>query len=118
MQSLSTLQGTFLALALNPEVLRKAHEELDAVVGRDRLPSFSDRSSLVYINAIITESLRYHNALPLGAPHRTVNDDEFRGYFIPAGTVVQANVWYAASRSADIQVRRLKPSTRAQGLFS
>ena len=74
-------------------MLKKAHEELDAVVGRDRLPDFSDRSSLVYVNAIITESLRYHNVLPLGAPHRTIDDDEFRGYYIPAGTVILPNIW-------------------------
>ena len=108
---MSTLQGTFLALALNPEVVRKAHEELDAVVGRDRLPTFSDKPSLAYVNAIIAESFRYHNALPLGAPHRTINDDEFHGYFIPAGTIVQSNVWYVVPDSPSSRVVGLNRST-------
>lgn len=78
---------------MNPHVLTKAHAELDAVVGPDRLPDFGDKDALPYINAIITESLRWHNVAPLGLAHCTVADDEYRGYFIPAGTIVQANVW-------------------------
>ena len=88
--------GTFLGVSLHPEVLRKAHAELDAVVGPHRLPDFGDRDSLPYINAIIKESLRWHSALPIGLPHANVTDDEFRGYFIPAGTILIANTWYVA----------------------
>ncbi|KAJ2985134.1 hypothetical protein NUW54_g10252 [Trametes sanguinea] len=89
----STAEGFFLAMALHPEVQRKAQAELDAVVGPHRLPDFSDRESLVYINALVKESLRWHNVLPLGVPHRTIQDDEFHGYFIPKGTLVTPNVW-------------------------
>ena len=97
-------------------MVRKAHEELDAVVGRDRLPTFSDKPSLAYVNAIIAESFRYHNALPLGAPHRTINDDEFHGYFIPAGTVVQSNVWYVVPDSPSSRIVGLTDSTLFAGL--
>ena len=93
----ATLEGLFLALSLHPEVLRKAHSELDEVVGPDRMPDFGDRDSLVYVNAIIKESLRWHAALPFAVPHATVADDEFRGYFIPAGTTLIPNTWYVAS---------------------
>ena len=81
---------------LYPEVLRKAHAELDTVVGPHRLPDFSDKDSLPYVNAVIKESMRWHSALPLGVPHATVADDEFRGYFIPAGTMLIPNTWYVA----------------------
>ncbi|KAI1782834.1 cytochrome P450 [Ganoderma leucocontextum] len=90
---LATLLGMFSGVSLRPEVLRKAHAELDAVVGPHRLPDFGDRDSLVYINAIIKESMRWHSVLPVGVPHATVSDDELRGYFIPAGTVLIANTW-------------------------
>ena len=86
----------FSGIALHPEVLRKAHAELDAVVGPHRLPDFSDKDSLPYVNAVIKESMRWHSALPLGVPHATVADDEFRGYFIPAGTMLIPNTWYVA----------------------
>ncbi|KAH9851712.1 cytochrome P450 [Lenzites betulinus] len=90
--TVSTLEGFFVALALYPEVQKKAQAELDAVVGPDRLPDYNDRDKLVYVNAIIKETLRWHNVLPM-ITHRTVEDDEFRGCFIPAGTTILVNVW-------------------------
>jgi len=45
-------------MVMYPHVLLKAHEELDRVVGRDRLPEFSDRPLLPYIDAILKETLR------------------------------------------------------------
>ncbi|KAI8994215.1 CyP450 monooxygenase [Trametes punicea] len=89
----STAQGFFQAMALHPEVQRKAQAELDKVVGSRRLPDFSDRKALVYINAIVKESLRWHNVVPLGVAHKTTEDQELHGYFIPAGTTVVPNVW-------------------------
>lgn len=86
----------FLAMSLYPEVLKKAHSELDTIVGPRRLPDFDDYGSLVYIQAIVKECLRWQNVLPLGVPHSTIADDEFHGYFIPAGTVLIPNVWYAS----------------------
>lgn len=82
-----------LGVSLSPEVLRKAHAELDVVVGPHRLPDFGDRESLVYINAIIKEALRWHTVLPIGIPHAIVADDEYHGYFIPSGTMLIANTW-------------------------
>ncbi|KAI0763594.1 cytochrome P450 [Trametes elegans] len=91
--TVSTMQGLFLALSLHPDVQAKARAELDAVVGAHRLPDFDDRESLVYIDAIVKEALRWHNVLPLGVSHRIVNDEELQGYFLPAGTTVVTNVW-------------------------
>ena len=91
---MATLQATFLALSLNPQVQMKAQAELDSVVGSSRLPDFGDRESLVYVNAIVKESFRWFTVTPLGISHRTIQDDEFQGYFIPAGTVLTANIWY------------------------
>ena len=93
LQTTARLQATLLALSLYPKVQKKAQAELDAVVGPNRLPDFGDRDSLVYINAIVKEALRWFTIVPLGMPHRTLEDDEFRGYFIPAGTTVYGNVW-------------------------
>ena len=62
------MQALFLALALYPEVQRKAQAEIDAVVGSHRLPDFEDRPSLHYINAIVKELMRWHLILPLCTP--------------------------------------------------
>jgi cytochrome P450 len=50
----------FLAMTLHPEVQRKAREEIDRVVGTYRLPTFSDRESLPYVEAVVKESFRWH----------------------------------------------------------
>lgn len=94
MQSSNTLLAVFSALAMYPEVLKRAQAELDAVVGLERLPDFGDQESLVYVNAIVKEALRWHPVLPLGIPHRTIADDVLDGYFVPAGTMILTNVWY------------------------
>ena len=93
LQTYSTIQGIFLALSLYPEVQRKAQAELDSVIGPHRLPDFEDRESLVYINAIVKESIRWHNVVPVGVGHCITEDDEFQGYFLPAGAVLVPNVW-------------------------
>ena len=46
-----------LAMGLWPEVQRKAQEELDAVVGHDRLPTYADIARMPYLNAIYLETL-------------------------------------------------------------
>lgn len=53
-------------MATYPDIQKKAQAELDAVVGRYRLPDFDDRDSLPYINAIVKESMRWNQVLPLG----------------------------------------------------
>ena len=93
-QTFSSFLAMFLTLSRDTNILKKAHAELDATVGRDRMPDFGDRDNLPYVNAIVSESLRYHSILPLGLPYCTLEDDEYHGYFIPAGTVILANVWY------------------------
>jgi hypothetical protein len=56
----------FLALALFPQVQRRAQAEVDVVVGRDRLPTFDDRPRLSYITALCKELLRWQMVTPIG----------------------------------------------------
>lgn len=80
-------------MVLNPEVMKRAQEELDRVVGKDRLPDLSDRANLPYIDAMIKEVLRWGPPLPISLPTRVIQDNVYRGYFIPAGATVIQNVW-------------------------
>lgn len=62
-----------LAMVLHPEVQARAQEEIDKVVGHDRLPDFSDRENLPYVRAMILEVLRWKPVVPLGkSVHRIV----------------------------------------------
>jgi hypothetical protein len=74
-----------------PHIVRAAQKELDNVIGKDRLPTFSDEPNLPYIRAIIKETQRFRPVAAQGFPHATSKDDEYRGYLIPAGTTVFAN---------------------------
>ncbi|KAJ7088893.1 cytochrome P450 [Mycena belliarum] len=86
--------GTFvLGMLANPEVQQKAQAELDSVIGAGNLPDFKDQEMLPYVSAIAKEVLRWQNVTPIAIPHYVPVEDEYRGYRIPAGSVVIGNVW-------------------------
>ncbi|KOS22826.1 Fumitremorgin C synthase [Escovopsis weberi] len=89
----TALNNIILACLLHPEVVRAAHEELDRVVGADRMPDFSDEPNLPYIRAIAKETLRWRASTKIGTCHATTQDDWYRGYFIPKGSVIVLNWW-------------------------
>ncbi|TFK74232.1 cytochrome P450 [Pluteus cervinus] len=82
-----------LAMAIYPDVQRKAREEILALTGGERLPVHEDRDSLPYLEAVYRELLRWRPVVPLGVPHSSTEDDYYKGYFIPKGSIVMANVW-------------------------
>ncbi|KAI0069200.1 cytochrome P450 [Artomyces pyxidatus] len=90
--TVSAVHTLYLAMTLYPETQRKAQAEIDAVVGSDRLPTFSDRPNLPYVEALFSETLRWGTVAPLGVPHIVSADDIHDGYFIPKGTVVMTNI--------------------------
>ncbi|KAJ3552786.1 hypothetical protein NM688_g3970 [Phlebia brevispora] len=82
-----------LMMVLYPDVMRRAQAELDAVVGRERLPTLADEDSLPYVAAIVRELLRMWPVAPLGLPKATSEDDWYNGYFIPKKLVrIQARL--------------------------
>ncbi|OBZ65325.1 O-methylsterigmatocystin oxidoreductase [Grifola frondosa] len=99
--SISVTRTFFLAMTLYPEVQKKAQAALDAVLGPHRRPNFSDRDSLPYIEALVKECFRWQLVGPLGFPHSNTMDDEYKGYFIPKGSIIMANAW-AFSRDPTI----------------
>ncbi|KAK1466422.1 hypothetical protein CCUS01_01272 [Colletotrichum cuscutae] len=88
-----TVYGFIQAIIVWPEVQRKAQEEIDRVVGHDRLPTVDDYLNLPYIRCCIKESLRWMPTVFLGVPHAAVRDDVYMGYNIPKGATVINNVW-------------------------
>lgn len=72
-------------MAMNPEILKKAQDEIDTVTGLSRLPGFEDRSALPYCEAVYREVMRIRPVAPLGVPHAASEDDIYEGYFIPKG---------------------------------
>ncbi|KDR69688.1 hypothetical protein GALMADRAFT_215050 [Galerina marginata CBS 339.88] len=103
-KTLASLMSAVIALVTDPVIQARAQAELDTVVGHARLPDFSDRENLPYIQCIISETFRWGVTTPVGkcsvishgVPHRVTEDDEYNGYFIPKGTTIVANAWFAS----------------------
>jgi hypothetical protein len=92
-----------MAVMLHPEIQIRAQEDIDAVTGRERLPTFEDRPRLPFVDAICKEVLRWRPVLPLGefisdvsiayskasraaaVPHAATEDNVYEGFFIPKG---------------------------------
>ncbi|THU87630.1 cytochrome P450 [Dendrothele bispora CBS 962.96] len=91
--TMSAICTFFLAMSLYPNVQLKAQQELDTVLGHGQTPTFDDRSALPYVEAVYREVMRWHPAVPLGLPHGTTKDIYYKGYIIPQGTVISANIW-------------------------
>ncbi|KAF9076847.1 cytochrome P450 [Rhodocollybia butyracea] len=97
--TMSAMSSAILTLTLHPDVQVKAQAEIDHVVGRDRLPTFEDRESLPYVEAIYREVMRLHPLFHLN--HVSTEDDFYQGYHIPQGCVVLPNIW-AMNRDPDL----------------
>jgi cytochrome P450 len=64
--TVSAVTSYFLAMVTYPHVQQLLQEELDRVVGRERLPEFSDMENLPYLEAVMRECFRWLPILPQG----------------------------------------------------
>lgn len=92
--TVAIIQSVILALLLFPEVVAKAQEEIDCVVGDDRMPSFKDRERLPYINGIVKEAWRWYPVGPMGLTHKTEEDIIYGDFIIPKGAYLLASLWW------------------------
>ena len=74
-------------------MLKKAQEELDIHVGKERTLNESDISRLVYLQAIVKETLRLYPPAPLSGPRELSEDCIIGGYHVPKGTRLITNIW-------------------------
>ena len=84
----NTLSWLCIYVINQPEIQKKMHEELDRVIGNDRLITLEDKNDLNYVNAVVAETQRYCNLLALNVIHRTAKDVKIHGYSIPKGTLI------------------------------
>uniref|UniRef100_A0A6I8N6D8 Cytochrome P450 family 1 subfamily B member 1 n=1 Tax=Ornithorhynchus anatinus TaxID=9258 RepID=A0A6I8N6D8_ORNAN len=92
--TLSTALHWLLLLFVRfPKVQAEVQEELDRVVGRERLPCMADQPTLPYLMAFLYEAMRFSSFVPLTIPHATTSDTSILGFHIPKDTVVLINQW-------------------------
>ena len=83
----------FYYMVNHPDVQKKVHEELDRVVGPNRLPTLEDKPNLPYFWATLKEVMRMKILSPLMNPHyankdTTLHDANGKEFKIPVGTQV------------------------------
>ena len=91
--SSTALYWTLSYLVKYPDIQRQLHDELDHVVGRERLPTLQDIASLPLLQATVYELLRVTSVAPLAIPRSTTTETTIRGFTIPKDTVVFVNLW-------------------------
>ncbi|KAG9289560.1 hypothetical protein G9A89_002333 [Geosiphon pyriformis] len=90
--TLQSLRWFFAILATYPDVQQRVQDELDKVVGRGKLFTLKHEPHLHYLKATIKEAFRYRPTNLMGcAPHQVDRDDTYRGYHIPAKSVIVSN---------------------------
>lgn len=89
----AALSVIIFAAVCHPEEVLKVQEELDRVVGPNRMPTFSDCSELPMVTAFFSETFRWRPVSAGGFMHATVKDDVYEGLLIPKGSWVVGNHW-------------------------
>lgn len=87
-----SLEWGLAELINHPNVLRRAVQEIDSVVGKDRIVQESDLPRLPYLHAIVKETLRLHPPAPL-IPRESTEDSTISGYHIPGKTRLFVSIW-------------------------
>ncbi|XP_058773183.1 cytochrome P450 82A1 [Vicia villosa] len=88
-----TLTWAMCLLLKHPHVLEKAKEELNTHIGKERCVSELDINKLVYLHAIIKETLRLYPPAPFSSPREFTKDCTIGGYHIKKGTRLMPNLW-------------------------
>ncbi|XP_048035226.1 cytochrome P450 2K6-like [Megalobrama amblycephala] len=83
----TTLRWSLLLMAKYPEIQAEVQGEIDRVIG-GRQPVVEDRKNLPYTDAVIHETQRLANIIPITPPHKTTCDVHLNGYLIKKGTSV------------------------------
>ncbi|KAL5753682.1 hypothetical protein ACOSP7_021904 [Xanthoceras sorbifolium] len=91
--SAATIEWTLSELIKYPRIMKKVQNELENVVGKDKMVEESDLDNLEYLDMVIKESLRFHPVAPLLVPHESREDCIINGFHIPKKSRIFINAW-------------------------
>ncbi len=89
----TTLQWSILYMMAYPDIQKRVHAEIDATVGRNRLPRLADKPELNFTYAVVLEVQRMASITPIGVPHCASEDTKIHGFNIPKGALLIPNLW-------------------------
>ncbi|XP_042519232.1 cytochrome P450 CYP82D47-like [Macadamia integrifolia] len=88
-----SLSWALSLLLNNQQVLKKAQDEIDKLVNKDRNVDEKDICNLPYLHAVVKETFRLYPVAPLLIPHEAIEDCNVGGFRIRSRTRVLVNVW-------------------------
>ncbi|XP_021909294.1 geraniol 8-hydroxylase-like [Carica papaya] len=91
--SSTTVEWVMTELLKNSDIMKKVHEELERVVGNEKIVEECDINQLHYLQSVVKETMRLHPVGPLLIPHSPSVSTTIAGYTIPKGSSVFINVW-------------------------
>jgi len=81
----NTMEFAMLYAMNHPRLQEKVQKEIDTVIGRNRLPTLTDRARMPYTEAFLVEVQRYSNVVAMTLRGLT-SDTWIDGYFMEKGT--------------------------------
>ncbi|KAJ0436670.1 putative cytochrome P450 [Helianthus annuus] len=91
--SAATVVWAMTSLIKNPKIMKKTQEEMRVVIGKKGIIEEDDLPKLMYLKAVIKETMRLHPPTPLLVPRETRKDTIIHGYKIKQNTIVYVNAW-------------------------
>nr|UEN71137.1 cytochrome P450 4AV17 [Meteorus pulchricornis] len=76
----------------HPEKMDRVQNEIESVIGKERLPQWDDRKKLPFTEAVIRETLRIEPLTPWSVAHKCVETTTLQNYTISAGTIIITNL--------------------------
>ena len=92
--SSTVIINAFALMLTHPHAAKKIQEEIENVVGSERLPSYTDKEEMHYTMATTYEVLRYTTPVALNIPHRASTHHNFEGYFVAKDSILLSNHWF------------------------
>ncbi|KDQ08571.1 hypothetical protein BOTBODRAFT_191700 [Botryobasidium botryosum FD-172 SS1] len=101
LQTIALLKKFILAMALYPDVQKRAQAEVGKVIKANAHPTLENRDSMLYISCVLKEVQHWIPVALMGFPHRPIEPDYYDSYFIPEGSVVLPNIWAVTQDEAN-----------------
>ena len=88
-----SIEWTISELLRHPQIMKQVQDELERVIGMNRMVEETDLANLTYLSMVIKESFRLHPVAPFLIPRESMEDIEISGYYIPKKSLVIINSW-------------------------
>jgi len=89
----TTLQWLMIYMMYNQDVQEKCRQEIHQVIGSERLPSATDKGTLLYTEATLLEVQRMATIVPLALPHVAKIDVKVGDFTIPKDSLVIPHIY-------------------------